>query len=355
MSIEKIDKNFAVEKGTADGKKVYPLPHPSFVLHGIFYEEESGCFARVPQTVAQNVSEGVAFLAKHTAGGRICFSTNSKTLQLSVRYKELWIMSHMPLTGSGSFALCEVEGNNERFVCNCMPISSDKEGYTAKVALKGEKMRNYVLYFPLYNDVKSVSVALDEDAHVEQHNPYRALKPILYYGSSITQGGCASRTDNAYQALICKKNRVDFINLGFSGSAKGEDAMTEYLASVDCSFFVCDYDHNAPNAAHLQATHFSLYERYRKQRPDTPILFITSPNWKWMAEGEARYQIIKNTYQKAKKLGDEHVYFLSGKTFFGKKDAAEFTVDGTHPTDYGFHRMADVIYKKLVEISKDFE
>jgi len=271
-------------------------------------------------------------------------------MQIIAQYDALYPMSHMPLTGSSSFTLCEVEEERERFVGNFMPTAKDKQGFSASLTLKGVGLKNYVLYFPLYNDVKSLSIALDENARVKKYEPYRAVKPILYYGSSITQGGCANRTDGAYQALICKRNRVDFINLGFSGSAKGEDAMTDYLASIDCSLFVCDYDHNAPTAAHLQTTHFRLYERYRKQRPDTPILFITKPDWQRDAEGEQRCQIIKNTYQNAKKLGDKKVYFLSGKRFYGKMDSAEYTVDGCHPTDHGFRRIAEVIYKKMLLI-----
>lgn len=355
MGIEKFDKNFIIEKGNADGKTVYAIPHPAFALHGVFYDKENECFARLPFDVAQTVNEGVTELSRHTSGGRLCFSTDAKSMQITATYRELWIMSHMPLTGSGSFTLCEVVDKKEQFIGNFMPISTDKEGFSATLNLQGGGLKNYVLYFPLYNDVKSLFIGLDKGARVETYNPYRAVKPILYYGSSITQGGCANRTDGAYQALICKKNRVDFINLGFSGSAKGEDEMTDYLASLDCSLFVCDYDHNAPTAAHLEATHFRLYERYRKQRPNTPILFITRPDWKRDTEGERRHQIVKNTYSKAKKLGDDKVYFLSGKTFYGNKEPWEFAVDGCHPTDYGFRCMADKIYKKMIAIHGDFQ
>ena len=355
MKIENLDKNFIIEQGNADGKTVYEIPHPAFSLYGVFYEKEKEWFTRMPSNVSQTVSEGVDVLSKHTSGGRLCFSTDAKSMQVTATYREFWIMSHMPLTGSASFTLCEVVDEKEKFVGNFMPISTDKEGFSATLNLAGGTMKNYVLYFPLYNDVKSLFVALDKGARVEKYNPYRAVKPIVYYGSSITQGGCANRTDGAYQALICKKNRVDFINLGFSGNAKGEDEMTDYLASLDCSLFVCDYDHNAPNAAHLEATHFRLYERYRKQRPNTPILFITKPDWKRDVEGDKRHQVIKNTYLKAKKLGDERVYFLSGKTFYGNREPWEFAVDGCHPTDYGFRRMADKIYKKICLISDDFK
>ena len=353
MKISEIDKNFAKEEMIDGGYDRYAIPHPSFTLKGVFYEEEAACFARMPSAVAEKVSDGVLTLSKHTAGGRLCFATDSSGLKIEVAYKDLWIMSHMPLTGSSGFSLFESTEEGENFICNLMPISTDKQGFIAEAKLKGGKMRKYILYFPLYNDVKSLAISLNKGATVYPINPYRDKKPILYYGSSITQGGCASRPDTCYQALICKKNRIDFINLGFSGSAKGEEDMVDYLASIDCSIFVCDYDHNAPTAEYLQNTHFRLYKRYREKRPKTPILFITKPDLRKDAEGDLRYRIIKNTYHKAKKLGDSLVYFLSGKTFYGKNAPAEYAVDGTHPTDYGFRRMAEVIYKKLIRIDEE--
>ena len=346
MGIEKIDKNFEIQKGQDGDKACYEIPHSLFALHGVFYEEPQG-FVRVPSNVAQRVSDGVRTLSKHTSGGRLCFSTDSASMQIKVSYDEFWIMSHMPLTGSAGFSLHEDMGEGERFVGNFMPISSDAKGFTAELKLQGGKMHKYVLYFPLYNEVKSLSVLLDASACVEKYNPYKQQKPILYYGSSITQGGCASRPDNAYPALICKKNRVDYINLGFSGSAKGEELMVDYLTEFDCSLFVCDYDYNAPTAEHLQATHYALYQRYRKKRPNTPILFISKADWQRDPEGDMRCAIIQNTYQRAKKEGDEKVYFLSGKDIYEGKDSGEYTVDGCHPTDCGFRKMADAIYKKM--------
>jgi lysophospholipase L1-like esterase len=211
-----------------------------------------------------------------------------------------------------------------------------------------------VLYFPLYNDVATLAVTLDEKAVVEKYAPYKDVLPIVYYGSSITQGGCASRPDQSYQALICKKNRVDFVNLGFSGSACGEDAMADYLSSLPCSLFVYDYDFNAPTVAHLQATHSRLYQRFRKSHPNTPVLMISRPDYRGSEEQEARVKVIEQTYQDAK-VRKENVYFLHGKTFFAGGNVWDFTVDGTHPTDLGFAAMAQKIYQVIEKISKDFQ
>ena len=356
MKIEKIDKNFSLrEKIDIEGDRVhYSLPHSAFSLYGIFYDEKEQCFARMNCAIADSLGEGIGTLSRHTAGGRLRFATDSSVLQLTVKYDFLWLMSHMPLTGSSGFSLFEETEKGEIFIKNLAPISSDAYGFTAETPLQGGVIRNYILYFPLYNDVKEITIALDKNAQVKAGKKYRDELPILYYGSSITQGGCASRPDHAYQSLIAKRNNIDYINLGFSGNAKGEDVMVDYLASINCGLFVCDYDHNAPNAEHLKNTHYRLYQRYRKMRHDTPILFLTRPDITGDVEGEERHKIVFDTYQKAKKDGDKNVYFLSGKKFYGKKNRWDFAVDGCHPTDFGFVKMADKIYKKMISIDEKY-
>lgn len=355
MGIEKIDKNFELrQKINVDGAKVYEIPSEKFSLYGVTYDQETGGFVRMDPNVAKTVSEGVHGLCRYTAGGRLCFSTDSSFIKIAVEYPFLGAMPHMPLTGSSSFSLFMVTEQGEKHIANLVPLFSDHKGFTAAVQLGEGGMRNYVMYFPLYNPVDKLFVALDGKASVQAWKPYRDMAPILYYGSSITQGGCASRPDNSYQALICKRNNVDFINLGFSGRAKAEKEMVAYLGGVDCSLFVCDYDHNAPSVEYLKETHYSLYEAYRKARPHTPMLFISRPDMMRYADGQARKNVIYSTYLKAKRAGDNNVYFLSGKSFYGNKACWNFAVDGCHPTDYGFAMMADKIYKKILSIDKKF-
>lgn len=358
MKIEQIDANFSTSSAiTKEGKSFYQIPHPSFALYGVFYDEKKG-FLRMDYDLAFQISEGVRSLTTFTAGGRLRFKTDSLSLGISVAYASLCKMSHMSLTNMG-FSLFEVVDGVEKFVGIMPPKFTDENGYEATLSLKGGKMREYILYFPNYNEVASLSIVLDETAHVEQGTPYRNVKPILYYGSSITQGGCACRPDNAYESLICRWNHVDFMNLGFSGSARGETLMAEYLSALDCSLFVCDYDHNAydrdgrAQGTLLRETHFRLYEIFRKKQKETPILFLSRPDAEG-DEGGIRRDIIFESYQKAKALGDNHVYFLDGAELFGNEDRISCTVDGCHPNDLGFYRMAKRIYEKLKEIDGIF-
>ncbi len=355
MKIEKIDKNLDIRSQTLSASlRTYKIPDEHFALYGISYEERSKSFVRMDTEIAQSVSEAVGVLARRLSGGRVCFTTNANCIRLTSTYEDFCRMPHMALTGSSGFSLLQQTENGEKFVANLAPIYTDEGGFTANAVLKGEGMRSYILYFPLYNEVNSLSLSFNEDATVLPYHPYRALAPILYYGSSITQGGCASRPDNAYQALISKRNKIDFINLGFSGSARAESLLIKYMGGINCSLFVCDYDHNAPTVEYLQATHYALYETYRSLQPNVPILFISKPDIQLDENGIKRDKIIRSTYQRARKQGDNNVYFLSGKSFYANKDCWNFSVEGCHPTDYGFAVMAEKIYKKICKIDNKF-
>ena len=352
VDITKIDKNFAVGADfSEEGMRFYRIPSPAFDLYGVRYEEESGRFVRMPSDVAREISEGVAYLNTHTAGGRLRFSTDSEYLELMVEYN-LEKMRHMPMSGAAGFSLIREEDGKTSYAAGFFPFPDSEKGFRSKMRIgNGKKMQHFTLYFPLYNNLLSLSVGVDEGATVEKGLPYKEGAPILYYGSSITQGGCACRPDNAYQAYISKWTNTDFINLGFSGNAKAEDRMAEYFENIKCSIFVYDYDHNAPNVEHLEKTHERFFLHFRKHHPNVPVVMVSKPDFDLYPDASAqRRAVVKRTYRNAKKNGDENVYFVDGQKLFGREDRENCFVDGCHPNDLGFYRMAKEIYKTVKKL-----
>ena len=169
----------------------------------------------------------------------------------------------------------------------------------------------------------------------------------MIYGSSIVHGTAASRPGNIYPAILSRELNLDFVNMGFSGNAKGETVLAEYLAGLPMSVFVCDYDHNAPNVEHLEKTHYRFYEIIRERNPEIPYIMITRPNY-WTARQNAdnvlrRRDVIMRSYLKARENGDQNVHFIDGMSFLIAPHQYEMTVDHVHPGDAGFIRMADAI------------
>ena len=337
-----IDKNFKVEtKINKNDIEFHNARSAPFRIYGVFYED--GKFRRMPEGVAKTVSPGVYYLHANTAGGRVRFKTNSPYVAISTKMAGITRMDHFPLCGTAGFDLYA----DGEYVKTFRPPYDMADGYESLIELGTAKMREITINLPLYSDICELYVGLARDAEIHAPTPYRVEKPVVFYGSSVTQGGCASRPGNSYQGFITRWLDCDHINLGFSGNAKGEEEMADYIASLDMSVFVSDYDYNTPNAEHLAATHERLFKKVREAHPDLPIIIVTRPKPHYY-EGEDLecFAVIKATYEHAIAAGDKNVYFIDGRTLLGEI-GFEGTVDTVHPTDLGFYYMAKRIAEEL--------
>ncbi len=334
MRIEDIDKNF-LPPSLPEGVELeyFDVREAPFKVWGLIYEGNT--FRRLPEKVAKATSCGVEFLHVHSAGGRVTFRTNSRYVAISAKMHNVARFSHFPTCGASGFDLYEKTG----FVGTYRPPYMVEDGFGGVLSFPTAEERELVLNMPLYTAVSELYIGLEKGTTLAPYDPYLDILPIVYYGSSITQGGCASRPGNAYQAKISRELSVDHINLGFSGSAKAEPAMAEYIASLPMSVFVMDYDHNAPTAEYLLQTHERFYRIIREKNPDLPILLVTAPNVYHRPAIDSRRRVIMDNYTRLL-ASDKNLYFIDGASFFQGTDADYCTVDGTHPTDLGFYRMA---------------
>ncbi len=337
---DEIDVNFKVPTKIQKADiKFYSVLAKPFRFYGAFYED--GKFRRILESVAKATNEGV--LGHHTsmAGVRVRFKTNSPYIAIYAKMPAIGRMPQFALSGSSGFDLYRNKDGDE-YLKTFMPPYDFTDGYESVIDLEDVGMYEYTINFPLYSDVSEFYVGLSENAELQEPTPYKDIKPIVYYGSSITQGGCASRPGRAYSNIITRRLNVDHINLGFSGSARGEDAIAEYISNLDMSVFVYDYDHNAPTVEYLKSTHEKMFKTIRAKNPDLPIVMLSRPRYRLNDEHKARIQVIKTTYQNALDSGDKNVYFIDGPTLM-QYAKNEGTVDDIHPNDLGFVSMAQVI------------
>ncbi len=345
-NISKIDKNFEVKCSLEQNDiEFYDSKSYPFCLYGL-YKDELNVFKRMPEDVAESVSDGVKSLNFNTAGIRVRFKTDSDYIAIKCIMPTVTMYSHMPLTAKAGFDMYEVNGGKYTYVKTFVPPIDMKAGYESIAYVKGGSLHEYEINFPLYNRVSELYIGVRQGSSVDRGSDYKYSKPVLYYGSSITQGGCASKPGNSYEAIISHDLDCDYINLGFSGCAKGETEIAKYIASLDVSVFVCDYDYNAPSEEHLRSTHLPMYKIFRESNPKTPIIFVSAP----CIPGNKRHgrkQIIFDTYKYASENGDKNVYFVEGDKIYDERYSNVYTVDGTHPNDAGFLRMAEVIGRKI--------
>lgn len=328
--------------------RFYSVRSEPFTIYGLYAPREGAPFTRMPREIAQSVSETVGQLNGNTSGGRVRFATDSKYVIVRAAMPCVLHRSIMPLLSTSGFDLYQNEAGRETYVGGFKPPVDMTDGYENILYFPNRKMRQFTLYMPLLNDVSDLFVGVEPGAALGAGAPYRHAQPVLYYGSSITQGAAASRPGMTYAAQISRALDRDFINLGFAGAARGEQTIAQYMAGLDFSAFVSDYDHNAPTPEHLSATHYALYEAIRERHPETPYIMVSRPVTSYQNEDSARRRaIVMNSYARALSLGDKNVYFVDGYTLFGTDGMEDCLADGVHPNDLGLYRMAGVIGKVL--------
>lgn len=344
--IDQIDPNFNLQ-GIVPQEYQFHSPHEApFSIYGLAPNKEN-TLCRLPLDWLPRMSDGVQNLSWHLAGGVVRFTTDSPGLALVWKLKGAGVMPHFTACGQSGMELFEETEQGVQQVRNFLPQMNDGCGcrlnQTSYTDLPGG-LRHYALYLPLYNGLEELLIGISPGAQLLPGRAPKLSKPILFYGSSITQGGCATKCGSCYTHILCRRLDAAHINLGFAGNAKAEPAMAEYIASQSMSAFVMDYDHNAPDADYLAKTHQPFFRIIRKAQPELPILLVSKPDYdKSPPMAQKRREVIRHTYEAALAEGDQHIWMLDGQTLFGESDRDLCTVDGTHPNDLGFLRMADAI------------
>lgn len=317
---------------------------PEFRIYGVIPSADGKGWVRIPERIVEPINPSITRESRVLSGGRIRFVTDSDYIALRCEGAMSRVQAAMCNIGASGFDVYMKRTGKYVHVGNFgAPITHNGifGGLIDTTLPKGRK--EITINFPLFNYFNDLYIGLDKNSTLEAHPDYTYEKPVLFYGSSITHGGAATRPGLAYPAIISRRYDTNFINLGLSGNCKAEDPIVDYLCSFDPSVFVLDYDHNAPSCDYLEATHEKLYLKYRAAHPDTPVIMISKPNG---SAGDRARNIIFKTYINAFNRG-EKVIFIDGASLFGADGHDDCTTDGCHPNDIGFMRMADTIGKAV--------
>lgn len=320
--------------------KTYSCKDRPLKVFGIPFFEQNKRFERLPDEIIEKF-KNLEHLGKRCPGARVGFRTDAAEFTVKVVLKTLKVDVGMALFSCQAVNVMVGERTNSKFVGLMCPPDYDTKVFE-KTFKKSNEMEEVTLWLPRNEQIEDVFVSFPDDAKVEEPTPYK-YGPVLYYGSSITEGGCCCNVTNNYNALLSRWLDLDYYNFGFSGNAKGEPEIADYINSIEFSAFVLDYDHNAPSVQHLKDTHEAFYKRIREKNPDKPILMMSRPNFGYYSDDADRREVVKETYENALASGDKNVYYIDGETFFGEEDRTLCTIDITHPNDLGFYRMAKTI------------
>lgn len=299
-------------------------------------------YDRLPAKAEKIVRKPVWDLSRHSAG--LCFRFNTDSTSIKIRYTVGGglAMTNMPATGVSGIDLYALD----KGVWKWVDVTKPKEASTT-YAISGldPGLRTYMAYLPLYNSTLNVEIGVPASAKFEPIAP-RKEKSIVFYGTSITHGASASRSGMCHTAILGRRLDRPVINLGFSGNGKMEPEVVALLTEIDAAVYVIDCLPNmigSEVAAHAE----TLVRKLREVRPDTPIVLVEDRTYanawifksKRVRHEESRAALIR-AFDTLVSAGMKHLYYIEGDELLG--DDHEATTDGSHPSDLGFMRQADV-------------
>lgn len=317
-----------------------PFPSDPIAVDGLPFWREDGALRRLPLRMKQAVPEGVWGLAEHTSGARLRFASDTTALGLRARFNDLGYMNNMPRTGQVGIDLW-VDGEYWRPL---FPATNAIDFCELFFENMPRRRREFCLYLGLYAPIEVMAIGVDDAATLEAPASFAVEKPVVYYGSSITQGGCATRAGMSYQAIVSRALNLDFVNLGFSGAGRGEPELAEAVSEIDASCYVMDWAQNCPTLEEFSSRYGPFMDIIRRDHPATPIICIT-PIWSQSelcqgntTNGKMR-EVIREIVGKRQAAGDTHLTLVEGFDLLGPDDR-DGLVDSSHPNDIGFVSMA---------------
>ncbi len=322
-------------------------------VEGQGWKDTKAPFDRLPGKAEGIVRPPVWGLSRHSAGLAVRFVTAAPTIQARwTLTSERLAMEHMPATGvSGLDLYVKTDAGKWHWLGIGRPSKQTSQAALANGIPAGK--REYLLYLPLYNGVSSVEIGLAKDQALAKAEPRPAeqQKPMVFYGTSITQGGCASRPGMVHTAILGRWLDRPAINLGFSGNGKMEPEMADLFAELDPAVYVLDCLPNM-SAAEVTERVEPFVQKLRKAHPKTPIVLVEDRSYAnaFLLPGprernQSSREALKKAYERLRAAGVEGLHYLPGDKLLGAD--GEDTVDSSHPTDLGFLRQAEAFQTVL--------
>ena len=322
----------------------------TLTVEGQGWHTGSPSYNRLPVKAMTMVPEAVWDLSQQSAGISVAFQTSAREIQVRWTLKsDNLAMPHMPATGVGGGDLYQLDSRGVwNFHANGRPT-----GLTSTVHFEVEPQTDLRLYLPLYNGVAKLEIGVPPESSLQAVTTgmQPPLKPLVFYGTSITQGGCVSRPGLAAPAIVGRELDRPVINLGFSGSGKMELVMADLLSEVDPEIYILDCLWNM-NGEMVQSRVIPFVARLRQSHPETPILLVEDSSFEGITPTE-KGQLLKPIYVNLRNAGDSNLYYLSNSGMLGSD--FEGTVDGCHPNDLGMMRQAQVFRRAISRILAIYE
>lgn len=324
-------------------------------VEGRGFTDTEKYFDRLPLRAKGVVRDAVWNLSRHSSGMMARFRTDATEIHADYAVTSGNLaMPHMPATGvSGLDLYAKDDDGNWRWVAVTRPAAQQMKVSLIKGMRPGT--RDYAVYLPLYNGTEYLKLGVPAETRFEPVAP-RNDKPIVFYGTSITHGACASRPGMPHPAILGRRLDRSVINLGFSGNGKLEKEVGQFLMELDPSVYVLDC---LPNmvAREVEERTEPMVKQLRAAHPDVPIVLVEDRTYpqSWIIpsrreRNDSSRVPFKAAFRKMQDAGVENLFYIDGEDLLAKD--RDDTTDGSHPSDLGFFNQANAIEPVLRQALK---
>ena len=344
VDVAAYDRNMAVA-GVVGADGLAWIDGRDLPIEGRPFDDVDEWYDRLPSDVTKAVNEGVRNMKHHTAGMQFRFATDSKRLVFRwVPRNANLAMDHMPASGVSGIDVYRLDSQTDRWRYVKTGRITSAEG--ASLDLEWALGTPCLVNLPLYNGIRSFSLGVEPGSSVKALPPRRngITKPVVFYGTSITHGGCASRPGLSFVNIIGRDLDVPVVNLGFSGCGVMELEMSRHLARIDASCYVLDCLWNMGISRELPRPGRNVDENYEPflrdllaRKPDVPIVMAGMCKV-FGGEPNAKDRFVRDLYDRLVAEGRTNLVHLPAEGMFS--DDGEGTVDGCHPNDRGMAALA---------------
>ncbi len=353
LSLTALTSSFADSKDT-----LRYVSADEFMLIGKGFSDTKTRYERLPAYLEFKTRPAVWQRSKYCSGLAIRFHTNATIIRVKWKVTENIHKSYFAETGFKGIDLYSMEGGKWIFVGVGTPGGDNLTTATLVNHMDGTD-REFMLYLPLYDGISRLEIGVNPNATIENpmiNSPIRE-KPVVFYGTSITQGGCVMRAGMSFPNRLSRMLNREIINLGFTANGKLDYEIAEAMTQIDASCYVIDCLPNV-TAAEMRERYIKFLEILRKGKPSIPILLVENILYPHMVFNQLEAVTVKeeNTvlreeiFEVMKRRGDRHLYYMKAKGLIG--DDGEGTVEGVHPTDLGHYRISEKLFpviKKLIK------
>ena len=312
-------------------------------------------YARVDTAKYKGWSEWENFEVRTSTGLAVMFKTDSKIIKVLGNYGELYNGVSTNILSHRGYDLYIMKNGTWLWAgAACPPVGKEDMSVNLISGMDGS-LHECLMYLPIFSELRGLKIGVIKGsilAPLESSFRHR----IGIYGSSFTHGASTGRAGMTYPAIFSRRTGIQLVNLAMSGHCTMQSYAVEVLKDADVDGFIFDtFSNPSPNV--IKSRLFPFIEEIQSTHDNVPLIFQRTirrenRNFDKVLDAEETERIhVADSMMAIACKKYKNVYYIYPNA---SEKNHEASIDGTHPSNYGYELWEASIEKKIVRILKKY-